>query len=153
MSSWTTPVTDRTLSDVLNKASKGYMNLTDWQRIYGNCDYLKDLIDAYTGGSVSFTSVPAKTMTSIPDVDMINALAGNLNNLRNEINFTALSLLSDGWEGGFLVEAPDYTDVNQWETFTLALYEAVENLKDYAIPCGVAAAGQSRMWQNRFRRS
>lgn len=149
-----TPVTDRMWSDIVNKTTKGYFNLADWERIYGNALYVHDDIEALLGITIAFTTIAALDIETWVDVDDVNALLANINAINTASAFPViegLELLRADWLAGPYAISPDYEDVNLWEQ-TLDNIRNYNTYKaDYWIHCGVAAAGQPRFWQARFR--
>ena len=154
MSKWQTPVTDRTLSDVLSRTAKGFLNILDWVRIYGNSEQILAITRIMHELDIPFTELAEPSITSIPTVGEINSLVENIDQLRAESYLpaiTGLVALKYDYVAGSGAVAPDYLAVNQWEQDLLILREMLVNAAEYFIYCGVASAGQVRFWQVRFR--
>jgi hypothetical protein len=153
---WVTPITDRVLSDVTSPTpgGKGYFNVADWERIDGNVDEIKAILDAADYLDIPLNILVTPDITTIPDVDDINDFIENIELLRQSaclpIGLGLVALKYD-YIGGANYEAPDYEDVNDWENNLLIMYESIALAIDYQVHCGVAAVGQSRLWQNKFR--
>lgn len=153
--SWVTPITDRVLSDVTSPtpSGKGYFNVADWTRVNGNNIELRSILAADGYKDIVPNTLVTPTMTTIPTVTDINQLIENIERLRLAacLPSALISALPYDWLGGPNQDSPDYTDVNTWEENQLILHTAIPYAVSYRISCGVAAAGQSRMWQHRFR--
>lgn len=149
------PITDRSAADITGLTAKAYFNLVDWARIHSNTQMAKILVDLLLGKSTSLTSLTAPVMTTIPAAGDINTLIANINAVFLECDLpaiTGLVELKDDWAAGSSQNAPDYEDVNAWETVINILYNAIGRGADYRVYCGVATVGQARFYQNRWRR-
>lgn len=155
MPSWTDPVYDRTATDITNKTAKAFFNVSDWLRVYGNSELANALVELYTGLSVPFTTLAAPAITTFPSVTAINSLIQNIDNCRAAAYLpaaTGIVALDYDFTEGPGGTAPDYTDVNAWEQDLKIIRDALTAAVDYRIYCGVAATGQARLYQNRWRR-
>ncbi len=153
--SWTSPITDRTLEDILQRTEKAFFNVSDWLRIYGNSQIVSILVNALLGLGVPFTELEPPAITHFPTADEINDLIANIDRLRQAAALPESSgvvPLKTDWQPGSGAAAPDYEDVNDWERDLDLIRSLLVEAMEYAIFCGVAAAGQPRYWQNRFRR-
>jgi hypothetical protein len=152
--SWVTPITDRTQDDIDNLTSKGYFNISDWTRIDGNITVIKTMLDNNNYLDIPLNSLTAPTVTTIPEVTDINDLVENIVFLQQSacISSSLLATLKYDYQSGANAIVPDFEDVNDWESNLLILYEAIPNAVTYRCRCGVFGSGQSRLWQNRFRR-
>ena len=151
---WVTPITDRVLSDITTPTSKGYFNVADWERIDGNVDVIKAMLDAADYLDIPLNTLITPTITTIPDVDDINDFIENIVLLQESASLPiglGLVTLTYNYVGGANFTVPDFEDVNDWENNLLILYDVLPRVIDYQIHCGVAAVGQLRLWQNRFR--
>ncbi len=152
--SYTDPVTDRTLADITGKTAKGYFNLADWQRIYNNALALNALIASVYGVTVEFTAIAEPTITTWPSVTDVNALLVNIENMRAYLSVPdgiGLLDLKTDWLAGGSVDAPDYENVNEWERQVDLMLNAIAASLSYRVYCGVAAVGQVRYYQVRWR--
>jgi hypothetical protein len=150
---WVTPITDRVLADIAARNSKAFFNVADWTRIYGNETVVRDLISTLLGVTVTLTSLSTPSTTTFPAVADVNAFIANIEACRVAAALPeaiAVPLKCD-YVGGPSEEAPDYLDVNDWENDLLQIYTLLPAAVDYGISCGVAAAGQPRFWQARWR--
>lgn len=150
---WVKPITDRTSADILARTAKAFFNIADWSRITGNCVEAQTVIEQLTGVVVALTSLTEPTVTTFPRAEDINALVENIERLRVAAGLpvAVAPVLSHAYTGGAGSPAPDYQAVNQWEAVLDAIYTLLPHAYDYAVSCGVAAAGQPRLWQARFR--
>ncbi len=73
---WILPVYDRTQEDIDNKTSKAFLNASDLNRIEGNSDYLRGLID---GGSFPLHNY---TYTSFPTESLMQSIIDNIDTLK-----------------------------------------------------------------------
>lgn len=148
------PITDRAASDLVARTDKAFFNVTDWERIYGNAEYVNGLIDLLMGINITFDTISAPVMTSIPTVDDFNTLLTNINRLRVGAGFdgvSELSALKADWAAGASATSPTYLDVNAWEDMLKIILRLVGTLVDWLVFCGVSAVGQPRFYQHRFR--
>ena len=123
---YVTPVTDRVLSDVLNRTAKGYFNIADWSRIYNNSAHINDMAELATGGTIAFTTLTTPSVTTIPTPASINSLIENIDNVRAAVDYStvnALTALKHDWAA----DAPtfDWKTVNDWERYISAIYNAL----------------------------
>lgn len=135
---WITPKTDWTEEE--------YYNYTDWLRITGNLEHLKN-IQEYRGPWYSM-DVPEE-INGYPTVTLLNNFETNLTNVRNwAIHSTPI--VAYVWYPRLSVyykKNPDYEDFNRWEDLELALYQIFRN----ELIAGTFRAGSNRMVQ-RFSR-
>lgn len=128
--SYTTPVTDRIMSDVTTPTSKGLFNVADWTRIYGNASHVNGLFTSEIGYTISFDTIATPTITTIPTVAALNILMGNINRmsawaalyLADYLTADDLHTLKSDWAAGLSAVAPDYRDVNLWEQVIDTMY-------------------------------
>lgn len=151
---YTTPITDRTALDVTNKTAKAFFNVADWQRIYNNTQVTKALVDLLLSINITFNTVVTPTILTIPTVTELNTLLANIERIRiasNLPSITGLTEITSAWLAGSSVDAPDYLDVNEWEQVLDIVFAVIGYSVEYAVYCGVAAVGQPRFYQHRFR--
>lgn len=126
---YTTPVTDRTAADIAAKNPKAYFNVADWTRVYDNSQLVNSLAAVMLDQQITFNTLTAPTIATIPSVIDFNILVGNIEFLRayfnNEVPNVAGTLVSikDDWEAGFNKDAPDYVDANLWESTLDAIWD------------------------------
>jgi len=145
-----TPVTDRTRQDILDHTAKAYFNVSDWKRIYENSLVLKALIEKVFGITIPFTVLTTPTTATLPTALEINTLIQNINNILMASNLPGTPNKAN-WLAGVSVSSPDYNDVNAWELLTALVMSLLALDIDYVIYCGVAATGQPRFYQHRWR--
>ncbi len=157
---YTTPIYDRILSDVTNKTAKGYFNLADWIRIYGNAKLIHALEEVILSSSLLFTEIATPTITTIPTVDNINNLLINIETIRALFPAgVGLVDLKTDWGGN---ASPTYKEVNDWErNIDLLLALIIDGysgwIPDSGSPvrrhrAGVAVSGVGLTRNNGFRR-
>ena len=99
-------------------------------------------------------NLTAPTITHFPTAAEINQLVHNIETVRTGAGVPleiGLSVLKTTWLPGNGAPAPDYTDVNAWEENLRLLHALLPVAAGYVVSCGVAAAGQARFFQHRWR--
>lgn len=147
---WISPVTDRSYVDIANRTSKAFMNTSDFERIDGNTDVIRALLDDLYGLVPAHTDPTAPTIETIPHRSLINDLIGNINAC------SAAAIVSDSKRPAALPtysagSGPNWQAVNAWEQALATLYQAVPLAAAYWLHTGVPAAGQDRAYQARWR--
>lgn len=151
---WVEPVVDRTQADIVNRTAKAFLNIADWQRIDGNTSEAQAVILAELGVNVMLEDLTPPTITDFPSADEINTLIENIERLREGAMLpvgTGIAALKHDYQPGPAAPAPNYEAVNAWEKNLKLLYELAPNAAGYLVYCGVAATGQPRYWQHRWR--
>ena len=153
MSKWLTPVTDRTINDVLNARDtlsrwiashttdvaelKGCLNVTDLNRIEGNIDYLNDLL-ASLHYNTTFIDVKNWTNAGLPNVADFERILSNITNLFNAIcKPTSAEELPDTMS--------TYDDINRLEQNLQALKQVLDEMQSYFPISGTCVAGSRRL--------
>lgn len=152
--SWVTPVTDRTITDINTRTAKAFMNVSDWARINGNSEVIQAQVNDLFALVVSLETLTTPTTTHFPTAEEINALIENINQLRVGASLpdaTGIVALKANYLNGNGAPAPNYEAVNAWEQVQALLYRLLPFAAGYQVYCGVANAGQSRMWQHHWR--
>jgi hypothetical protein len=152
---WRREVYDRTVQDIERLTVKAYFNLADWTRIYENAEALNDLLNDLLELGVPFTTITEPIITDMPDVHDLNDLLENIELLRLATglpNYEGMTELKIDWEGGTRADSPTYVHVNQWEYTEAKIKTLLSRLANQIVVCGVPSCGQSRLWQQRFRR-
>ena len=138
--SYVTPITNRQLSDVVNKTPIGYFNVSDWVRIYGNALYINAEMAAI-GHAVTFITASTPTTSSIPSITDVNNLLTNIDNMRQYVN-TLLAEISPFATLLYVVGAggttPSYLDINQWELTIDLIKQFLDIFTIADVICGVA---------------
>jgi len=147
---WETPITDRTQADIDARTPKAFWNVADWWRVATNTDIVHGLIADRFGVNVAQAALTPPAIGAGASVEDINDLAGNIEALRAEMCPPApatLPAIKHDYSAGLGAAAPDYAAVNGWEMVLDRMRAAIV----YTARCGVAAAGQPRFWQSRYR--
>lgn len=120
-----TPVTDRALSDITNRTSKGFFNIADWIRIFNNARLAIDVANINGGESFSWDHIAEPTITSIPSVTDFNTLLENIELARQGLaSPLAPTAIKYDWEAGVNKDTFKYTHVNTWERIIDVLWVA-----------------------------
>lgn len=154
MSPYTTPIYDRTATDIANETAKGFFNVADWERIYGNSEVVHAIISFLSTHTITFDELGAPTITTIPAVADFNTFLANIERMREAAwlpTLTGIVEIKDDWQGGGAAAAPDYEDANDWERVLELVRAQIVLNADYRIYCGVARVGQVRFYQHRWR--
>lgn len=149
-----TPIIDRSQADIDAETSKAYFNCSDWLRIHGNTETAHILISLLLGTTVQQNTLTDPIITTIPTVTEINLFIENINLLRESSGLpaiTGLEILKDDWIAGRSSGAPNFEVVNSWERVLDIVYNSMAHSVAYVIYCDVAASGQPRFYQHRFR--
>jgi hypothetical protein len=124
--SYATPTTDRTATDITNRTSKAFMNVATWARIYSNSQLVNSLAAVSLDTPIAFTLITAPTIASIPNVTDLNTLTGNIETLRAAVAGESIAgttqAIKDDWEAGHDKQAPNYVNVNLWESTLDAIW-------------------------------
>jgi hypothetical protein len=111
-----TPITDRTLADVLARNSNAFFNIADYARINANTIIARQHINALYGLSLGGSAVTLPGMGDFVDRDDIYLLAHNIYAIADASvpEYDRDDLEYDFNEGGAAF-VPDYQTVNLWE--------------------------------------
>lgn len=151
---YTIAVTNRNETDILIQSDKAFYNVSDWERLYNNTEYVKTIMEILLHIGIVFNSVTPPTITKIPTVTDFNTLIANINRIRVDSKLPAIEglvTLKDDWAAGSKETTPTYIDVNAWEKVVDIMMQSIGVLVEYNIYCGVATAGMSSMYQHRWR--
>lgn len=133
---WKTPKTNWVAGD--------YFNYTDWERIIGNLEYLRDVY--FVPGTWYSMEVP-ETVNGYPTVILLNNFEQNLEKVRINITNNASVSKLVTWYGRLdtrYVRNPDYKDYNRWETLEVTLF----NITKHVLVSGTFRAGNNRTVQH-----
>lgn len=145
------PVTDRSevdVKDVENKIpnDKGALSFTMLNRIENNTQHLASLLTMY-GYPIT---LEVKTDWSREDYfrpSDLDRIKGNIMALKEVyVSYSTTPELALGRK------SLDYQTANDMEQIELDLQTLITNMSNYYVHSGVSASGQTRMFQNRFRR-
>lgn len=148
-------ITDRTLEDVeyakANPTStedlKGSYNNSDLNRVEEKVEELYNILKEYSyDGKIEVV----KTDWSKTDFFTPNDSARYLGNIRKLIN--SYFVKSDKLSLPNTMEMLTYEEANAIEKILVDIEDIIQNMEQVFIYSGVAKSGQSRMWQQRFRR-
>lgn len=126
--SYVTPITDRAQSDIDSRTSKGFWNVSDWTRVYGNSYLISSLVNITPGYACAFILLNAPTVTTIPTITDFNNFLTNIETLRNVVYTnegapaSIATAIKDNYVGGLDGTWPNYADVNYWETVLDAIW-------------------------------
>ena len=149
--SYTTPITDRSKSDITNKTSKAYFNVVDWQRIYDNSLHVRNLVQSALGLSIAFNTISTPTTSTIMTIDNLNAMLENIENVRSISETIETSEIKVNWQAGPYQDSPDYTHVNSWEENLHAVYTAYSITPVRYARTGIAKTGKNLNRNNSWR--
>jgi hypothetical protein len=125
--SYVTPITDRAQSDITNKTSKGYWNVADWSRVYGNSRLVNGLTAIELGALVYFDTLIMPTIITIPTVAEFNMFLANIERVRVAVSGESISgtttEIKDDYIAGPGQDAPDFSDANLWESTLDAIWD------------------------------
>lgn len=134
---------DRTQADVTNDTAKGQYNASDLNRVESWCQYLASELTTL-GYPITIT-----TKTNWVQSDMRTQVAM----LRIKNNIVAIM---QGFHSITQVDSSvnnfDYVKANKWEKALDDINNMMIGMQDWFVRGGVARGGQTRMWQNRFRK-
>ena len=123
---YVTAITDRVLSDITTPTSKGYWNIADWTRVYGNSQLVNSLAAIMLDTPIVFNTLTAPTITTIPSVTDFNTFLANIERLRLAVAGESIvgtgTEIKDDYTAGTGYESPDYVDANLWESTLDAIW-------------------------------
>ena len=119
--SYITPVMDRDAANLAAKNSKAYFNIADWNRIYANVLWVEYELSQVFGLTFVFTSLPTPTKSDIPTIVNFNYLLYMIKTMRAAlvgagVGAVIAPVTTQTWAAGADKQAPNYVDVNQWES-------------------------------------
>lgn len=147
-------ITDRTELDVSGRTAKAFINVVDWVRIYNNAKIASLIVSFLIDQEIQFDAVETPVITKIPYVADLNKLLGNIERARAAAGLPAIPGLveiKDDWLSGSAPATPTYLDANDWEKVIEVIFNSFAASLDFRVYCGVAATGQTRFYQNRWR--
>lgn len=131
---WTTPVYDRTLSDVievknnpLSSNTKGAFNCSDLNRIENNTIYVANLFEEVYGFSLNLIT---KTNWSIEDIPTIN----EINRIRNNVLRISQEISIEDFQNIEFSKTMNYVKANALEYDLYLIKNLLENYRDNGIP-------------------
>ena len=133
---YTTPVYDRSQSDILAQNSKAYLNVADWTRIYNNAVFVSGLFTSEIGYTPTFNTQSLPTTVTVFTKSQLNLVLANIERMRlwgynylgSYIFPDALFVeIKDDWDEGHQVSAPNFSHVNSWEYVLDVLYNILNS--------------------------
>jgi len=101
-----------------------FLNVSDYERITGNIDYLAKLMQTIYGTAISLNPMPEKDVGSIPYASDFNAIEDNIDLLCQNLT------LPSSWTGAKVWyannPAPTVSDWNRWEQTILELKNRID---------------------------
>ncbi len=128
---WQTPIYDRTQSDINNKTSKGYLNISDLNRIEGNIAYVAEIMGV---------SVQKKewNILSLPTSADFTRIGKNIAILEKKIVFTTYEDYPDN-------PINTFEKVNIIEALIMAIKGDYELILGQTAYCGDAEYANSNL--------
>lgn len=126
---------------------KGAYNNTDFNRVGEAINYLADLLNSY-GYKNDAVARTNWEVSEKPNQEQMNDYLNNLNKLKE-----CYSVKPNTPDLPFNMEKLTFAEANNIEKILYDINELIEGMKQNFIMCGVPSCGQSRIWQQRFRRT
>ena len=139
-----TLIFDRKQSDIANDTDKAYISYTDLNRVEEAITYLKQLLANY--GYNSTTQEKKWLISDFRKNEDMSRLKDNIDNLRNAYPYLVSPVTPNP------IKYESIQEANDIEEILYKINEIIINMTQNFIHCGVANCGQSRLWQQRFRR-
>lgn len=149
MSTWLTPVTDRTIEDVLSAKNtlarwiasnptvftelKGCLNVTDLNRIEGNIEYLNEMLNSFHY-ITTFVEIKNWSNAGLPNVADFQRIIGNIANM-----FEAYCKPTSARD--LPTNMSTYDDINRLEQNLKALKQLLDEMQTIFPISGVCVAG------------
>lgn len=149
------PITNRTITDIVNRTPKGHFNLSDWERITGNTAHARALVEDIRSVVISELSLPLQTVSSIPSAGLINRMVQNIIAVQEKAGVDSASVyqLFAAYDSTVGTRKPDYETVNIWERVIDLIVRYFAPLCKVRYPVtGIARCGAGMTQQNSFRR-
>lgn len=134
---------DRKSSDITNKTKKGYYNYNDLNRVESWCEFLKNELNNM-GYTISFTTKKNWTRNDFPTDAELERVRKNIQALMTGFRYITKIYVASN--------IMNYDRANRYEKILFEIYSMLQGTQGYYVYSGVANAGQSRVWQTRFRR-
>lgn len=139
-----TLIFDRTQADIDNDTDKSYIAYTDLNRVEGAITYLRELLTKYAYNST--TTEKEWLISDFRKNEDMDRLRDNINALRKAYPYLESPVTPT------MITYEDIEQANDIEEILYKLNYLIESMSSYFVHSGVSNCGQSRMWQNRFRR-
>ena len=134
---------DRTQLDIDNDTEKGQYTYTDLNRVESWCKYIADVLNSYN----YYVSISTRTDWKESDYHYskdLERIRTNINRLK-EAYFSFTQIPEN-------LEYMTWQKANDIEKILYEIDKIIKHMENNFIYCGVANCGQSRLWQQRFRR-
>lgn len=139
-----TLIFDRTQTDISKDTDKAYISYTDLNRVEEAITYLKQLLAKY--GYNSATQEKKWLISDFRKNEDMARLKDNIDKLRNAYPYLVSPVTPNP------IKYESIQEANDIEEILYKINEIIINMTQNFIHCGVANCGQSRLWQQRFRR-
>lgn len=149
------PITDRTMTDIVNRTPKGHFNLSDWERITGNTEHTRELVEDIRSVVIRELLLPTQTTASIPSADLFNRMVKNIIAVQQAAGIDSASLyqLFAAYDSTVGTRKPDYETVNALERVIDLIVRYLEQLQKDRYPVTrLARCGAGMTQQSGFRR-
>lgn len=155
---WVQPIYDRTSADVqyakdnqsrVNAELKGALDYRTLNRIEGNIEYLSNILNRYN----YINTTTNKTNWTINEYFYYSEMARILVNLTNMRNAFYVKPTTPSVPNIDLNTPLIYNDINSIERILNDINELTQYMENNFVYSGVANSGQTRVWQQRFRRA
>lgn len=140
---WTTSIYNRTLNDVLNRTSKGFINTEDLNRIVDNLKFVYAKFTTKMGGyPYGYKDMPTYSDTSYIYVTDVNNIINNINILKEVCDASVLTgwLSVNEFIGGSGGTNPTWESYNAIEKNIEILYNVLDSQIDAASNSTVATS-------------
>ena len=92
----------------------------DYNRITGNIEFLKEYLSNLRPPG-AFTSLVSQTIVDVPTAAVFNAIEAALTELHAQYAYDSINWERKEWTPNFA--APNYEDLNRWESLLLAIHK------------------------------
>ena len=118
------PKTDWAIKVINGVYTGDFLNVSDYERITGNIDYLATVINNVYGKSIVLEPMPVRTVNSIPYASDFNALENNIELLCENLTVPSAWTEKKTWYAN--KPTPTVGDWNRWEGTILGLKERID---------------------------
>ena len=150
---YTEPITNRTMTDIVNRTAKGHFNLSDWERITGNTTHARELVEDIRSVVIREKLLPEQTVMSIPSAALINRMVENIIAVQERAGVASGSQyqLFASYDSTVGTRKPDYETVNAWERVLDLIVKYLEQLQIERFEIvGFARCGADLTQNSRF---
>lgn len=133
---------DRTQADVDNDEPKGQYNASDLNRVESWCVYLATELNS-VGYNIQITTKTDWVQTDDRTAEEMERIRNNIKKIMD--GYYSLTQIEQNAENF------DWRKANNWERILNEMNSFMLGMRNWYVYSGVSNAGQSRLWQNRFR--